>query len=50
MAEKLDPGQGLSIGSQAPEFELSDGNGKLHTLGDYIGNKNVVLGFFRGVW
>lgn len=49
-AEKLDPGQGLSIGSQAPEFELSDGNGKLHTLGDYIGNKNVVLGFFRGVW
>lgn len=48
--EELDPGQGLSIGSQAPDFELSDGNGKLHTLGDYIGNKNVVLGFFRGVW
>ena len=48
--EELDPGQGLSIGSQAPDFELSDGNGKLHTLADYIGNKNVVIGFFRGVW
>ena len=48
--EVLDPGQGLSLGSRAPDFELSDGNGKLHTLGDYIGNKNVVLVFFRGVW
>ena len=49
-AEELDPGQGLSIGSQAPDFELPDGNGKLHTLGDYTGNTNVVIGFFRGVW
>lgn len=48
--EELDPGQGLSIGSQAPDFELSDGNGKPHKLADYIGNKNVVIGFFRGVW
>ena len=49
-AEALDPGQGLSLGSQAPDFELADGNGKLHTLNNYIGNKNVVLVFFRGVW
>ena len=49
-AEELDPGQGLSIGSRAPDFELSDGNGKAHTLADYIGNKKVVLVFFRGVW
>lgn len=49
-AEKLDPGQGLSLGSKAPDFELSDGNGKLHKLADYIGNKKVVLVFFRGVW
>ena len=48
--EPLDPGQGLRLGSQAPDFELADGNGKLHTLADYTGNKNVVLGFFRGVW
>ena len=49
-AEALDPGQGLPLGSRAPDFELSDGNGKLHTLNDYIGNKHVVLVFFRGVW
>lgn len=49
-AEELDPGEGLSVGSQAPDFELSDGNGKLHKLADYIGNKKVVLVFFRGVW
>ena len=49
-AEELDPGQGLSVGSQAPDFELSDGNGKPHKLADYIGNKKVVLVFFRGVW
>ena len=48
--EELDPGEGLSLGSQSPGFELSDGNGKLHTLADYIGNKKVVLVFFRGVW
>jgi hypothetical protein len=48
--EKLDPGQGLSIGSQAPDFELPDGNGKLHALADYVGNENVVLIFYRGGW
>lgn len=47
---KLDPGQGLSLGSQAPAFELPDGAGKLHALADYIGNKNVVLVFYRGGW
>ena len=34
----LDLGQGLSIGSQAPEFELPDGHGQLHALTDYLGN------------
>ena len=48
--EKLDPGQGLSIGSQAPAFELPDSNGKLHALADYAGNENVVLIFYRGGW
>ena len=48
--EKLDPGQGLSIGSQAPTFELPDGNGKAHALADYIADKNVVLIFYRGGW
>ncbi|RKU23653.1 hypothetical protein C6499_18070 [Candidatus Poribacteria bacterium] len=48
--EKLDPGQGLSIGTQAPDFELPDGNGKLHALADYKADKNVVLIFYRGGW
>ena len=48
--ERLDPGQGLSIGSRAPDFELPDGNGKLHALADSIGNGNVVLIFYRGGW
>lgn len=48
--EKLNPGQGLSLGSQAPAFELPDGDGKLHALADYVGNKHVVLVFYRGGW
>ena len=48
--EKLDPGQGLSVGSQAPGFELPDGNNKLHALADYTADKNVVLIFYRGGW
>ena len=48
--DKLDPGQGLSLESQAPAFELPDGDGKLHALADYVGNKNVVLIFYRGGW
>lgn len=45
---KLDPGQGLSIGSKAPAFELPDSNDKVHALADYLDNKNVVIVFYRG--
>lgn len=48
--EQLRPGQGLSLESEAPLFELTDGGGKLHALGDYIGKQNVVLVFYRGGW
>ena len=48
--EKLDLGQGLSLESQAPAFELPDGDGKLHALADYVGNKDIVLVFYRGGW
>ncbi len=48
--EALAPGQGLNIGSRAPDFELSDGNGEGHKLANYIGKENVVIVFFRGVW
>ena len=48
--EKLDPGQGLSLGAEAPDFALPDSNGKLHALADYNADKNVVLIFYRGGW
>ena len=41
-------GQGLNIGTRAPEFELPDGNGNLHSLSDYLDiGKDVVLVFYR---
>ena len=41
-------GQGLNIGSRAPDFELPDGNGNLHSLSEYLGTgKHVVLVFYR---
>ena len=44
----LQSGQGLNIGSRAPEFELPDGNGNLHSLSHYLSNnKSVVLVFYR---
>lgn len=43
------PGTGLNIFSKAPDFELPDGNNKLHTLNDFIQDgKKVVLVFYRG--
>ncbi|RKU30864.1 hypothetical protein C6497_04095 [Candidatus Poribacteria bacterium] len=48
--EELDPGQGLSIGSEAPVFELPDGDGDLLALEDLIGSKKVVVVFYRGGW
>ncbi len=44
----LDPGEGLSIGAEAPDFTLPDGSGTNHTLSDSIGSSKVVLVFFRG--
>ena len=41
-------GQGLTIGSPAPDFELPDGNGNLHSLSEYLDtDKHVVLVFYR---
>ena len=47
-SEELTPGEGLRIGSQAPNFALPDGNGQEHSLSDYIADgKKVVLVFYR---
>ena len=41
-------GQGLTIGTRAPDFELPDGNGNLHSLSEYLDTgKHVVLVFYR---
>ncbi len=41
-------GQGLTIGSSAPDFELPDGNGNLHSLSEYLDTgQHVVLVFYR---
>lgn len=46
--ETLELGQGLNIGSPAPEFQLLDGYGNLHALSSYLGdNKKVIIVFFR---
>ena len=50
VVEKLGPGEGVSLGTQAPAFELPDGDGKLHALNDYLDNQKVVLVFYRGGW
>lgn len=40
-------GDGLMIGTKAPNFSLSDADGKIHSLSDFAGQK-VVLVFNRG--
>ncbi|MYF98550.1 redoxin domain-containing protein, partial [Candidatus Poribacteria bacterium] len=48
LTESLEPGEGLQIGSKAPDFELPDANGDTYSLSDYIGeNKKVVIVFYR---
>jgi cytochrome oxidase Cu insertion factor (SCO1/SenC/PrrC family) len=36
----------LKVGEAAPEFSLTDTNGKPVKLSDYRGKKNVVLAFY----
>ena len=39
-------GQSIEVGDNAPDFSLVDVSGKEITLGDFKGNKNVVLIFY----
>ena len=49
--DELPPGDGLSVGIKAPNFNLRDGNGKAHSLADYAGpTTRIVLLFDRGAW
>jgi cytochrome oxidase Cu insertion factor (SCO1/SenC/PrrC family) len=36
----------LKVGDQAPDFSLTDTNGKAVKLSDFRGKKNVVLAFY----
>lgn len=48
--EELPPGDGLSVGAKAPDFNLKDGDGKAHSLANYAGKQRVVLLLDRGAW
>ncbi len=39
-------GEGLAIGTRAPEFSLPDADGNIHSLADYSGQKLVIV-FYR---
>jgi peroxiredoxin len=36
----------LNVGDKAPDFTLSDQNGKEVKLSEFLGKKNVVLAFY----
>ncbi len=40
----------LKAGDKAPEFALTNGDGKLVTLSEYIARAPVVIIFYRGFW
>ena len=41
-------GEGLVLGTHAPDFELSDGYENMHTLSEHLDDgKNVVIVFYR---
>jgi len=46
--ESAAPAPEVKIGDLAPDFTLVDQNGKLRSLHDYKGKKNVALAFY--VW
>lgn len=43
-----DPGEILAIGDKAQDFTANDQDGKVIKLGDYLGNKSVVMIFYPG--
>ena len=48
--EQLPEGDGLAVGLKAPDFNLPDSDGEMIALADYVGQKQVVLIFYRGSW
>ncbi len=46
--EPLPPGEGLSVGVEAPAFSLPDGDGNLVALSDYVGQKVALVFYATG--
>lgn len=46
--EQLPPGEGLSIGAEAPGFSLPDADGNVVSLSDYAGQKVVIVFYATG--
>ncbi|MCH7907379.1 MAG: redoxin domain-containing protein, partial [Chloroflexi bacterium] len=44
------PVQAPAIGDLAPDFRLPTAGGQTVSLGDYLGEQNVVVVFFRAWW
>jgi cytochrome oxidase Cu insertion factor (SCO1/SenC/PrrC family) len=40
----------VAVGEQAPDFTLTDQNGRSHSLAAQRGKRPVVLVFYRGYW
>jgi peroxiredoxin Q/BCP len=40
----------VAVGEQAPDFTLTDQNGRSHSLAAERGKRAVVLVFYRGYW
>ncbi len=48
LSDSVVPGEGLLVGTKAPDFELPDGNGDMYSLSDYVGkDKKLVIVFYR---
>ncbi len=46
--EPLPPGEGLSVGVEAPAFSLPDGDGNVVSLANYVGQKVALVFYATG--
>jgi cytochrome oxidase Cu insertion factor (SCO1/SenC/PrrC family) len=49
-AQAQAPTKPVAVGETAPDFTLTDQNGRSHSLAAERGKRAVVLVFYRGYW
>ncbi len=49
-ASQLTSQERISVGQEAPGFSLGSSTGERFDLASQLGEKNVLLVFFRGTW